>query len=492
MNYRMIFSTVGKVIITVGVLLVLPFLTALICAEWKCAYAFGITIAGALIFGGLLVLTLKPKNMIFFSKEGFITVAVCWIAASLVGAVPLVLSGEIPSYIDALFEIVSGLTTTGASIVPNVEVLSKSVLFWRSFSHWVGGMGVIVFVMAITSRAPDRSMHILRAEMPGPIVDKLVPRSKDTAKILYLIYMALTAVMVIVLMCCGMPFFDSLLHAFGTAGTGGFGIKADSVAGYSPAAQWALTIGMFVFAINFNLYYLVLIGKLKTALKSTELRVFAIMVLTSTFVIAFNITELFSSFGDALRNAAFQVSSLVSTTGYSTADFDKWNSVSKTILLLMMFSGGCAGSTAGGLKVSRLVIMWRAIKREFKKALHPRTASIVKFEGKRVDEATINGTGIYFGVYVFICIAVIILLSFDPWCDVLSSTTSYSVFETNFTATLTCINNVGPGFAAVGPTQSFAAYSPFSKIVLTFTMLLGRLEIYPLLLTFIPTTWIKK
>lgn len=492
MNYRMIFSTVGKVVIVIGLLMILPLLTALIYAEWWCALSFGITIAGAMLVGFAMILLFKPKNMIFFSKEGFIIVAVCWLAASFVGAVPFVISGEIPNYVDALFEIVSGLTTTGASIVANVEALSKSILLWRSFSHWVGGMGVIVFVMAVTARAPDRSMHILRAEMPGPIVDKLVPKSKDTAKILYLIYMALTGVMVIALLLCGMPLFDSLVHAFGTAGTGGFGIKANGAGGYSHVAQWVLAIGMLVFSVNFNLYYLILIGKLKTAIKSTELHVFAGIVVVSTVVIAFNIAGAFSSFADALRHSAFQVSSIISTTGFFSCDFDKWNSVSKTILLMLMFVGGCAGSTAGGFKVSRLVIMWRCIKRDFKKALHPRTASVVKFEGKRVDESTINGTGTYMGVYVFIVIAVMILLSFDPWCDVIASEGIYNVFETNFSATLTCINNVGPGLAAVGPTQSFAAYSMFSKLVLTFTMLLGRLEIYPLLLTFIPMTWIKK
>ena len=483
----MIFSTAGKVVITIGLLMLLPLITALIYAEWWCALSFGITMAGAMLVGFAMVFLFKPKNMIFFSKEGFITVA-----ASFVGAVPFVISGEIPNYVDALFEIVSGLTTTGASIVSDVEALSKSILFWRSFSHWVGGMGVIVFVMAITARAPDRSMHILRAEMPGPIVDKLVPRSKDTAKILYLIYMVLTGVMVIALLLCGMPLFDSLVHAFGTAGTGGFGIKADGVASYSPAAQWVLTVGMFIFSINFNLYYLVLIGKFKTAIKSTELHVFTGIVVVSTGVIAFNIAGTFSSFADALRHSAFQVSSIISTTGFSSCDFDKWNSVAKTVLLMLMVVGGCAGSTAGGLKVSRLIILWRGIKRDFKKALHPRTASVVKFEGKRVDESTINGIGTYIGVYVFIIIAVMILISFDPWCNVLAAEGTYNVFETNFSATLTCINNVGPGLAAVGPTQSFASYGMFSKIVLTFTMLLGRLEIYPLLLTFIPMTWIKK
>ncbi len=488
----MIFSTAGKVVITIGLLMLLPLITALIYAEWWCALSFGITMAGAMLVGFAMVFLFKPKNMIFFSKEGFITVAVCWLAASFVGAVPFVISGEIPNYVDALFEIVSGLTTTGASIVSDVEALSKSILFWRSFSHWVGGMGVIVFVMAITARAPDRSMHILRAEMPGPIVDKLVPRSKDTAKILYLIYMVLTGVMVIALLLCGMPLFDSLVHAFGTAGTGGFGIKADGVASYSPAAQWVLTVGMFIFSINFNLYYLVLIGKFKTAIKSTELHVFTGIVVVSTGVIAFNIAGTFSSFADALRHSAFQVSSIISTTGFSSCDFDKWNSVAKTVLLMLMVVGGCAGSTAGGLKVSRLIILWRGIKRDFKKALHPRTASVVKFEGKRVDESTINGIGTYIGVYVFIIIAVMILISFDPWCNVLAAEGTYNVFETNFSATLTCINNVGPGLAAVGPTQSFASYGMFSKIVLTFTMLLGRLEIYPLLLTFIPMTWIKK
>lgn len=491
----MIFSTVGKVVVTVGLLLVLPLLTAVIYKEWQCALAFGVTVAGAIALGGLMVLTLKPRNMIFFSKEGFITVALCWIAASLVGAVPLLASGEYPSYIDALFEIVSGLTTTGASVATNVEALSKSILFWRSFSHWIGGMGVIVFVMAVTARAPDRSMHILRAEMPGPIVDKLVPRSKDTAKILYLIYMGMTVVMVVALLCCGMPFFDSLLHAFGTAGTGGFGIKSNGVAGYSAAAQWVLTIGMFVFSVNFNLYYLVLIGKFKTAIKSTELHVFTGIVVVATGIITFNIAGAFSSFSEALRHAAFQVSSIISTTGFSSCDFDQWNAVAKTVLLTLMVVGGCAGSTAGGLKVSRTVILWKSIKRDFKKALHPRTASVVKFEGKRVDEQTINGVCTYVGVYVFIIIAIMLLLSFDPWCSgscIEIAGQNYNVFETNFSATLTCFNNVGPGLAAVGPMQSFAPYSPLSKLVLTFAMLLGRLEIYPLLLTFIPATWIKR
>ena len=492
MNYRMIFSTTGKVIVAIGLLLVLPLVVAFIYGEWRCAMAFGITIGGALLIGGLLVKLLQPKNMVFFSKEGFITVAICWIAASLVGAVPFMISGEIPTFADAVFEIVSGLTTTGASVVPTVENLSRSVLFWRSFSHWIGGMGVIVFVMAVTSRAPDRSMHILRAEMPGPIVDKLVPRSKDTAKILYLIYMGMTIALIIALLLCGMPLFDSMVHAFGTAGTGGFGIKSDSIAGYSKAAQWVITVGMFLFGVNFNLYYLILIKKFKSAIRSQELWVYSGLVVGSTFIIAFNILNLCSNFAEALRLSAFQVCSIISTTGYSTTNFDLWPSLSKTILLLLMFSGGCAGSTAGGIKVSRLVIMWRTVKRDLKKALHPRTTSVVKFEGRRVDEDTISGVSNYFLIYAFLFIIILLLLSLDPYCGFIQKNTFLSVFEANFTATLTCFNNVGPGFGVVGPMYGFANYSWFSKIVLSFAMLLGRLEIYPLLLTIIPSTWIKK
>lgn len=492
MNYRMIFSTMGKVIIAIGLLLVLPLVVAFIYGEWRCATSFGITIGGSLLVGGLLVKLLQPKNMVFFSKEGFITVAICWIAASLVGAVPFMVSGEIPAFADAIFEIVSGLTTTGASVVPNVENLSYSILFWRSFSHWIGGMGVLVFVMAVTSRAPDRSMHILRAEMPGPIVDKLVPRSKDTAKILYLIYIGMTVALIIALLICRMPLFDSIVHAFGTAGTGGFGIKANSIAGYSNAAQWVITVGMFLFGVNFNLYYLILIKKFKSAIKSQELWVYSGLVVCSTFVIAFNILNLCSNFAEALRLSAFQVCSIISTTGFSTTNFDLWPSLSKIILLLLMFSGGCAGSTAGGIKVSRLVIMWRTVKRDLKKALHPRTASVVKFEGRRVDEDTISGVANYFSVYAFLFIIILLLISLDPYCGIIQKSTNFNVFETNFSATLTCFNNVGPGLGAVGPMYGFANYSWFSKIVLSFAMLLGRLEIYPLLLTIIPSTWIKK
>ncbi len=492
MNYRMIFSTTGKVIIAIGLLLVLPLVTAFIYGEWRCVMAFGITIGGSLLVGALLVKLLQPKSMVFFSKEGFITVAICWIAASLVGAAPFMISGEIPGFADAFFEIVSGLTTTGASVVANVESLSRSILFWRSFSHWVGGMGVLVFVMAVTSRAPDRSMHILRAEMPGPIVDKLVPRSKDTAKILYLIYIVMTAVVVIALRICGMPLFDSLLHAFGTAGTGGFGIKTDSVAGYSHSAQWVITVGMFLFGVNFNLYYLILIKRFKSAIKSQELWAYFGIVLTSTIIITFNILSLCSNFAEALRLSAFQVCSIISTTGFSTTNFDLWPSLSKVILLFLMFSGACAGSTAGGIKVSRLVILCRTVKRDFKKALHPRTASVVKFEGRRLDEDTISGVTNYFTIYSFLFIIILLLISIDPWCGVIQKEGVFNVFETNFSAALTCFNNVGPGLAAVGPLYSFGSYSFFSKIVLSFAMLLGRLEIYPLLLTIIPSTWIKK
>ena len=481
MNYKMIFYTVGKVVFIEACLLFLPLITALIYSEWWVAISFAITIAIAFAVYGLSKLCFTPKDMVIFSKEGLIIVSLAWLTMSVIGCLPFIISGDIPSFVDALFETVSGFTTTGSTIVSNVEGLSHGVLFWRSFTHWIGGMGVLVFVMAVASKNNDRSIHILRAEMPGPTVDKLVPRARDTAKILYLIYIVLTLVLIVFLLCGGMPLFDSILHACGTAGTGGFGVKNDSLAGYSPYLQWVISIFMFLFGINFNLYYLILLGKVKDVLKSGELWVYFTIVFVAIAVITGNILTMCNSFGDALRHSAFQVTSIISTTGFSSTDFDLWPTLSKSVLLILMFIGGCAGSTAGGIKVSRVVLLGKSVSREFKRVLHPRSTSVIKSNGKRVDESTINGVMSYLTVYVACLIAVFLLISFEPFG-----------IETNLSAAVACFNNVGPGFSLVGPMLNFGCYSAFSKIVLTFAMLLGRLEIYPILLTLLPKTWLKK
>lgn len=481
MNRRMVFRMVGRIIELEAVMLLLPLTVALIYGEWNIARAFLITalIAGA---GGILMtVTFPPRDNVIFAKEGFMIVALAWLLLSAIGALPFVISKEIPSFCDAFFETVSGFTTTGASILNNVELLSHGNLFWRSFTHWIGGMGVLVLIMAIIPPESGRSIHILRAEMPGPIVGKLVPRIRQTAKILYLIYIALTAAEVIMLLCGEMSLFESLVHSFGTAGTGGFGIKSDSIGGYSPYLQWVIAVFMLIFGVNFNLYYLILIGKVKSTLKSEELWSYIGIVTVSSALIIINIRPLFDTAAEAVRHGVFQVSSIITTTGYSTVNFDTWPGLSRNILLLLMFVGGCAGSTAGGLKVSRVVLLFKMIKLNLKKLLHPRTVGTLKFEGKTIDESTLNGIGIYFALYAGITAIVFLILSFEPFS-----------METNLSAAVSCFNNVGPGFASVGPACSYAGYSAFSKIVLSFVMLFGRLEIYPLLLILFPSTWFKK
>ena len=480
MNRKMVFYTVGHIALAEAALLQLPALVALIYLE-KSGFSFLISAALALCVGLLFVIFSKPNNKLIYAKEGFAIVAYAWLLLSAIGAVPFVIGGAIPSYIDAFFETVSGLTTTGASILTDVEALDKCMLFWRSFTHWIGGMGILVLVTAVVPNIADRSLNILKAEMPGPTVGKLVPRSRDTAKILYYIYFGMTAILTLLLIAGGMPVFDSIVHAFGTAGTGGFGIKGDSIASYSPYLQWVLTVGMIVFAINFNLYYLVLLRKFRAILESDELWFFFALVAFCICGITVNILPLYSNVGEALRHAAFQSASIVSTTGYATADFNLWPNFSKALILLLTVVGGCAGSTAGGFKVARVVILLKSIKKELKKLLHPRSVKTVMSEGKRLDDATLAGVNSYFAAYVFCIIIIYICISFEPFD-----------FETNFTAALTCFNNVGPGFGGVGPASSFAAYSEISKIILSFAMLLGRLEVFPLLLGLNPLIWKKQ
>ena len=480
MNRRMVLYTVGTVIKIEAALMLLPTVCALIYKE-GCVTAFLISIALSLAAGFALTLLSRPGNKVIYSREGFITVALAWLALSFFGALPFYISGEIPSYIDAFFETVSGFTTTGASILTDVEAMSKGLLFWRSFTHWVGGMGVLVFIMAIVPALSDRNIHLLRAEAPGPIVGKLVPRMRQTTRILYIIYIVLTLVEILLLLIGKMPVFEALVHAFGTAGTGGFGVKADSIASYSPYLQWVITVFMFIFGVNFNIFYLVLLRKFRAAFRSTELWVYFGIVVVSTAAITLNIMPLTESFSVSLRDAAFQVSSIITTTGYATTDFDKWPELSKTILLALTFVGACAGSTGGGIKVSRIVILAKSVKRELTKLLHPRSVSVLRFEGKRLEEQTVSSVSSYLAVYILFFAGILLLLSFEN-----------QSFETNFSAATACFNNIGPGFDAVGPTRNFDVYSPLSKLLLSIAMLFGRLEIYPLIIAFSPSTWIKK
>ncbi len=480
MNYKSVFNILGSSLLTVAGLMVLPTVVSVIYNE-SCLWSFLITIGISAVIGLALKLICRTKNQVIYAKEGFAVVALVWILMSAMGALPFVLSGEISSYTDAFFETVSGFTTTGASIVDNVEELSHGILFWRSFTHWVGGMGVLVFVMAIVPNLSDRSIHIMRAEMPGPVIGKLLPRAKDTAKILYLIYLVMSVVEFVLLVAGGMPVFESILHTFGTAGTGGFGIKYDSIGGYSPYLQWVIGIFMMLFGINFNLYYLMLIKRFKSALKSTELWAYLGIMGASTAIITVNTFSFYEkNLGVSLRHAFFQSSSIMTTTGYATDNFDLWPTLSKTVLLVLMMIGACAGSTAGGLKVSRAVMLFKMIRREFRRMLHPHSVGAVRMEGKAVDEATLKGVSVYFAVYMLCFISIILLVSFEPLS-----------IETNLSAVASCFNNIGPGFAAVGPTASFSVYSDFSTWVLSLAMLLGRLEIYPLLIAVSPSTWTK-
>lgn len=479
MNRRMVFHMIGQIIKLEAALLVLPLVVSLLYRE-TCALWFGVVIGIALVLGFALTLISRPGTQVMFAKEGFVIVALAWLLLSAIGALPFFLSREIPSYIDAFFETVSGFTTTGASILTDVEAMSKGLLFWRSFTHWMGGMGVLVLIMAIVPSTSGHTMHIMRAEVPGPIVGKLVPRIRDTAKILYLIYLGMTVLQIVLLLCGGMSLFDSVVYTFGTAGTGGFGIYANSVAGFSPYIQWVIAVFMLLFGINLNLYYLLLVRHFRDALSSRELWAYIGIVAVAVAIITGNIYSLYENFSEAVRAATFQVSSIITTTGYATTDFNQWPELSKAVLLLLMFVGGCAGSTAGGLKISRIQLLIKSIHCELRRLLHPRSVGVVKLEGRRVDDDTVRGTGTYLALYFLLFAAIFLVVSIEPFG-----------LETNFTAVATCINNVGPGLGAVGPAGNFSGYSDLSTVVLSLAMLLGRLEIYPVLLALAPSTWTK-
>lgn len=490
MNYRIIFHTLGKVALVLAALLVLPMVLSA-CLSESCWWAFAITIGISAAIGVVLVFALRPKNTVFFSKEGLIIVSLAWIYVSLIGALPFVISGAIPSYIDALFETASGFSTTGATILrgEQIENMAKGLLFWRSFTHWIGGMGVIVLVMAVIAGASERSMHVLRAEMPGPTVDKIVPRARNTAKILYLIYIGFTLLEIIALIIAGMPVFDSVVHAFGTAGTGGFGIKADSIASYNPACQWIITVFMLLFGVNFNLYYLMLMRKFRSAFSSRELWIYGGTIVVSVVIVAMNITKnlpFTQTAGEGIRHASFQVISFMTTTGYltvpSSSSINDFPLLSKGLLFLLMFIGGCAGSTAGGLKVSRVALLFCAIKKELRRIVQPRNANVVRFENRVISEDILRSASCYFGIYILIIAAVFFVLCFDPVANL--------TIEENLTAAVSCLNNIGPAYGLAA--NGYYIYSWLSKLVLTIAMILGRLEIFPLILTFSPSTWLKK
>lgn len=481
MNYRMVSYIIGQIVRVEGILMIPSLVVSLIYGEDAFA-AFLLPAVISVIVGTLLTIR-KPSNTDIFAKEGFVTVGLSWIVLSLIGALPFVIDGCIPSFVDAFFETVSGFTTTGASILTEVESLGRGILFWRSFTHFVGGMGVLVFVLAILPQADTRSvklMHVMRAEVPGPKVGKLVSKIGRTARIMYGIYIGLTVIEIILLLAGGMPVYDSIVNSFATAGTGGFAIKNASIAAYDSAyIDYVIGIFMFLFGVNFNLYYLILIGHVGEALRSEELRWYLIITGVSTALIAVDIYEIFGSVGDSVRYAFFQVTTVMSTTGFATSDYNTWPALSKVILVLLMFCGACVGSTTGGIKVGRIILLVKSGLREIKYMLHPRAVVAVRSEGKPVERDVLRGANSYMIVYIMLFTASLFLVEMVEECDLV----------TGFTAVSACLNNVGPGLGEVGPAGNFAALTPFTKILLSVDMLAGRLEIFPLLMLFAPTTW---
>ncbi len=468
----MILRTLGHILLTESLLLVLPVLVSILYGEHD-ALMFLISAALCGAVGAFLSwVPGRHADSSIHAREGFVIVALAWICVSLFGAVPFILTGSIPGFFDAFFETVSGFTTTGATILTDVEVLSHGVMFWRSFTHWVGGMGVLVFMLTVVPMTGGGAVYIIRAEMPGPAPGKLVPRLKDTAKILYFLYLILTLLEVVLLCAGGMPVFDSLVHSFGTAGTGGFGIWNNSIAHYeSSYIHWVICIFMLLFGVNFNLYYFLMLRHFRDVWKNDELRVYVLIVVAAVALITMNILDQYDAFSTALRDASFQVASIITTTGYVTANYDLWPEFSKTILVTLMFIGGCAGSTGGGIKVSRFILMKRVVCRGIKRMIHPRSVGVVKMDGKTAGDGVVEGAGVYLMVYCAIATGTVLLLSLDGFS-----------FTVNFSAMASCFNNVGPGLDMVGAVGNYSAYSAFSKFVLSIVMLAGRLEIFPMLI----------
>ncbi len=476
MNTSIIRYILGYILKIEALFMLLPCLTALIYQEPE---GFDYLLAAAL--GGLcgVFLTLhKPKNNVFYLKEGCVTTALSWVFLSLFGCVPFIITGEIPNFVDALFETISGFTTTGASILNDVEALSHCSLMWRSFTHWIGGMGVLVFLLAIIPLSGGSRINLMRAESPGPSVGKLVPKVRTTARLLYLIYLFMTLLETMLLLAGGMPLFDALATSFGTAGTGGFGIKNDSMAGYSPYLQWVVTIFMILFGVNFNFYYYLLYRKVKKAFQIEEIKYYLLIILAAIAIIFFQILDASKGVFDALTSSSFQVASIITTTGFSTVDFNQWSEVCRFILVLLMFIGACAGSTGGGIKVSRFVVLIKTVAKELTSYIHPKSIKKIKMDQKPVEHEVVRSINVYFITFIILFSASVFAISFEGY-DLI----------TNFTAVAATINNIGPGLELVGPASNFSMFHPFSKLVLIFDMLAGRLELFPLLILFHPAIW---
>ena len=483
MNVKMMGKFISQIIAIEAVFMIPALVISLCYGEMAAVDGFLLTLGIMVLVAGLLFFTCRKAGRLFGAREGLVCVGFSWIVLSLLGCLPFVFSGNIPHFVDAYFETVSGFTTTGASVVPSVEAMDKGILYWRSFSHWLGGMGVLVFLLAIapSSKGTGFTMHLLRAESPGPDVGKLVPKMKQTAVILYSIYIALTVLNVIFLACGGMSLFESVCTAFGTAGTGGFGVKNDSIASYSPYLQNVTTVFMLLFGINFSIYYLLLLKEFRSVFKDEELRMYLGVAFVSIVLITLNIRPLYDTLEETIRHAAFQVSSIMTTTGYATTDFDLWPSFSKSILLILMVIGASAGSTGGGFKCIRVLLLLKILRRNIRQILNPQKVMVVRNNGRAVDEKVLANTNAYLAAYVIIIIISVLLISLDGFD-----------FETNMSAVLACFNNIGPGMAAVGATCNYAAYSVFSKIVLSINMLAGRLEIFPILVLLSRSTWTRR
>lgn len=479
MNYSIVLYILGCVLKFESAFLVLPALVGLIYREHASVSYLAVAVLCLIL--GVLLTHKKPRSTNLYTREGFVAVALSWIIMSIFGAIPFVLTGDIPFYVDALFETISGFTTTGSSILTDVESISKASLFWRSFSHWIGGMGVFVFIMAILPMMGGSTMNLMKAESPGPSVSKLVPHVKDTAKILYGIYIAITICEATILRALGMPLFDSLTTTFGTVGTGGFGIRNDSIAGYSPAIQITITVFMILSGINYTAYFYILTGKIKELFKIEEVRWYLAIIFGSVAVITWNVRSLYPTFSETLRHAFFQVGSIITTTGYATTDFDLCPALSKTLLVTLMFIGACAGSTSGGIKVSRILILLKTIRKELSLIIHPRQVKKIRMDGHPVDHETLRSANVFLVVYFVLLLTSMLLISVDEFD-----------FSTNFTSVVTVLNNIGPGLNLVGPTQNFSIFSPFSKFVLMFDMLAGRLELFPMMILLMPSTWKRK
>lgn len=475
----MVLYILGHILKFESAFLTLPALVGLLYREPE-GFPF-LLVAVLCLLLGLFLTRKRPVSSTLYTREGFVTVALSWIIMSIFGAIPFVLSGDIPSYVDALFETISGFTTTGASILTEVESLSRAGLFWRSFTHWIGGMGVFVFIMAILPLMGGSTMNLMKAESPGPSVSKLVPHVKDTAKILYGIYIAITLSEIVLLCAFGMPLFDALTTGFGTTGTGGFGIKNDSIAGYSPALQIIVTVFMILSGVNYTFYFCLLSRRIKDAFRIEEVRWYFFIILVSAGVIAYNTSRMYPTVSETLRHAFFQVGSIITTTGYATTDFNLWPPLSQTILVILMFIGACAGSTGGGMKVSRLVIFFKSLRKELSLIIHPREIRKIRMDGHVIEHATLRSANVFLVIYFVTLLSSTLLISVDEFD-----------FTTNFTAVVSALNNIGPGLNLVGPTQNFSIFSVFSKLVLMFDMLAGRLELFPLMILLMPSTWRKK